>query len=536
MPDTFNLADDPWIPLRPVERGTRVLVSLRDAVIRAHEWAGYPDDDSQFGPAILRLLTALAYRISPLGNTENEHDFAEALEELRDAGRFDSTRTDEYFDRWAGVFWLFPPCEHERPRWMQNRELANLDTVGIAESRLMPHASPSYAWGNQVVESLPPATAARALLAFMHYGPGGGGAKYPAADPKHGWQNGRLRGSVSAHPCGATLFDTLLLHTVPVGDGRFDCVGHPEWEKGEPPADTPIRVPRSLQEQLTGRWEKAAWLHLDEDGTVNRVCLTSGRRRPDDIREADPYTVMRLAKRKKGNQFVPVPLRSRRGRSIWRDFPTLRAQTETGEHETHILRSLDQLWRKPDRETITAWVFASHRPENAKEHGWDISSITPNILFDRDTEEAVDRFVAFVEATAEELRQQIKDCLTAAGYARKTTPSRSRLQRADASFWSAMEAEFRRIAVAAPDASETAREPVTRAALEAYDEAVAGIGAKTAAENRGSNDKSYRGSNDKSPEVIPIAVARQKFRYRLHDAIRKLEEQEVQHGRSESAL
>ena len=274
MSETFNLTVDPWVPLRGVRGGPRVEASLRDALTGAHEWAGYPDDDGQFGPAILRLLVVLAYQTTALGEARDEQEFEDALEETWALGQFDAQRVDRYLQEWRDEFWLFPPEGFTGRRWMQDRRLEELPTTGITASGLQPQASPSHAWGNQAVEPLSAPAAARALLAFMHYGRGGGGAKHPDGGPPR-WQDGRLRGRVSIHPIGRTLFDTLMLNTIPPDDGALDRIGRPEWETGQPEATSPIGVPTSVLEQLSGRWEKAAWLHQARDGTVAEVCITA---------------------------------------------------------------------------------------------------------------------------------------------------------------------------------------------------------------------------------------------------------------------
>ena len=159
---------------------------------------------------------------------------------------------------------------------------------------------------------------------------------------------GRLRGTVSFHPCGATLFDTLLLHAVPADGAPFTEVGLPEWEQTPRPAATdPIRQPSTLLEQLTGRWEKTAWLH-QTDRTVDRVTIATGRRRPDTVTEADPYAALKRIEDKETKQPITVPLRSRPGRAIWRDFPLTAG---TGRHRTprdaHSARSAKRAQPEP---------------------------------------------------------------------------------------------------------------------------------------------------------------------------------------------
>ena len=211
----FNLVDDPWIPLRPCVGGPQQDVSLRDVLVSADQWFGYPDDDSQFGPAVLRFLTAFTYVVSDLAGCSNRTEYLSTFNDLWDRGQFDCDRVGRYLDRHKDRFWLFGDDPYAE-RWMQNPKLSDDKfAVPLVESGLIPHASPSYVWGNQQVEPVTAAAAARYLLAFMCYGRGGGGPKHPDADPTGCWQEGRLRGRVSVHPIGATLFETLLLNLNP---------------------------------------------------------------------------------------------------------------------------------------------------------------------------------------------------------------------------------------------------------------------------------------------------------------------------------
>ena len=511
----FNVATDPWIPVRPAAGGQRSDVSLRTALTDAHQWAGYPDDDTQFGPAILRILTAVTIRATDLADANDDESFEQALSYLRGEGRLDPVRVDRYFKRWHDEFWLFPPANDTgRRRWLQDDRLSAMPASVVTESGLMPHAAPSYAWGNQIVEPPTPAAAARALLAFLHYGRGGGGAKHPdAANPKDGWQVGRLRGTVSFHPCGATLFDTLLLHAVPADGAPFTEVGLPEWEQTPRPAATdPIRQPSTLLEQLTGRWEKTAWLH-QTDRTVDRVTIATGRRRPDTVTEADPYAALKRIEDKETKQPITVPLRSRPGRAIWRDFPSLRAQADTARHETHILRAL-QNGPSQSRDGIAAWVVAAHRPDNAKDNGWDLSSVAPKTLLDPATEDAVDHFVRLTEDTAKQLRKHTRNYLSAVGC--DQSPQKSRLRRAETLFWSAMEQQFRRI-VNNPAGAET-HAAVLDAAAAGYDAAADDVAATVAA--------THRSSKDRDSDLLPAAVARQIHRHRLAAAVNSLFDKE----------
>ena len=124
----FNLVDDPWIPLRPCGGGPQQDVSLRDALVSAGQWVGYPDDDSQFGPAVLRFLTAFTYVVSDFAGCSNRTKYLSTFNDLWDRGQFDRDRVERYLDRHKDRFWLFgddPGTE----RWMQNQVLSNVESA-----------------------------------------------------------------------------------------------------------------------------------------------------------------------------------------------------------------------------------------------------------------------------------------------------------------------------------------------------------------------------------------------------------------------
>ena len=231
--------------------------------------------------------------------------------------------------------------------------------------------------------------------------------------------------------------------------------------------------------------------------------------------------------RREGKQLIPVPLRSTPGKAVWRDFPSLKAQSETARHETHILRSLQQFGRRAARQKVASWAIAAHRRVRRKpaaDSGWDISFISPTALLHPATEDAISLFVDIAEGSAEKLVSEIRFFLSEAGYNRD--PQEARVRRVEGLFWSAMEAEFRQV-VARPDDRAAMQSAVVDAALRAYDAAV-DVSTGAAAD--------YRGHKDKQPVILPVAVSRQRHRHRLISAIRKLCDEKEQHDRAQQAF
>ena len=448
--DGFNLIADRWLPFG------RDDISIREAMSKAHELPSWPVlNTPQVNSAIIRLLTVLAYRIAGIDDktAEDAGELEETLERLSGSGSFDDFRNGsvgDYLDQWKDRFWLLPPADTAHRPFLQDPALVatmdEKDIGGIVASRLVPDASPSYVWGQQQVGPITPAEAARQLLAFMFYGPGGGGPKHPLHQGKkingkeRVWQAGRLRGKVSIHPRGRNLYETLLLHLVPLETtgGQFIKLGLPDWELDEPPdLGTDLPPPTSLLEQLFGRWDKTALLILSPDGgSIVDAKLATGRRREvSDDAENDPYTLRCYTKSKEGDQVVDY-LEPDFKRDIWRDVPNLRAKER--QSPTPVVSS--RLYLPGE---VCEWVTVTHCPKRgqAKDVAWWQSSMPAVSLLDDDAYIRCCNFVAEADEICKSLLSQTaKTCKAAiSSNAKDAKPYKDA---AESNYWSTLEPQF----------------------------------------------------------------------------------------------
>ena len=114
----FNLLEEPWIRVRTPEC-TLKEVSLTDALLHAHEYAGLAGELPTQDVAVLRLLLAVLqtvfYRVDPEGNPSPLEDEEEAIDrwgQLWQKKQLPEKPILEYLAAWQDRFWLFHP---ERP-------------------------------------------------------------------------------------------------------------------------------------------------------------------------------------------------------------------------------------------------------------------------------------------------------------------------------------------------------------------------------------------------------------------------------------
>ena len=116
----FNLLDEHWI--RVIDDQCRVSeVSLKDAILNAHNYKALSGELPTQDVAIMRLMLAVLHtvfsRVDENGEDAplDEDDEDEALERwkaLWDKGHFSEKAINEYLNKWKERFWLFHP---ERP-------------------------------------------------------------------------------------------------------------------------------------------------------------------------------------------------------------------------------------------------------------------------------------------------------------------------------------------------------------------------------------------------------------------------------------
>lgn len=109
---TFNLLDEPWIRVLQPDY-TVVEVSLKDALLNAHEYLCLAGEMPTQDVAVLRLLEAVLFtvfaRVDEEG-VESPIDATNAWERwgaLWELGHFPMAPICTYFDTWHERFWLY---------------------------------------------------------------------------------------------------------------------------------------------------------------------------------------------------------------------------------------------------------------------------------------------------------------------------------------------------------------------------------------------------------------------------------------------
>ena len=114
----FNLLEEPWIRVRTPDCALQE-VSLTDALLHAHEYAGLAGELPTQDVAVLRLLLAVLqtifYRVDLEGSPSPLTDEEGALDrwgQLWEEKRLPEKPILDYLTAWRERFWLFHP---ERP-------------------------------------------------------------------------------------------------------------------------------------------------------------------------------------------------------------------------------------------------------------------------------------------------------------------------------------------------------------------------------------------------------------------------------------
>ena len=108
----FNLLDEPWICVRTPDR-TVTQVSLRDALLRAHNYTGLFGETKTQDFAILRLMLAIIYTVFSRYDSAGEpwepdtDALIDCWEETWKNGKLPQKPFERYFAKWHDRFWLF---------------------------------------------------------------------------------------------------------------------------------------------------------------------------------------------------------------------------------------------------------------------------------------------------------------------------------------------------------------------------------------------------------------------------------------------
>lgn len=344
---SFDLVDTPWLPC-VTHDGVGIEISLRQAVVQAHDYRELFDPSPLVTVALHRLLLAVLHRayLGPPG-----------IEEWRDiwhAGQFDPGLVNSYLDRWQHRFDLF---DVERP-FYQVPFIADLadpkQQAPIAKLAQEAAAGNNATLFDHSVDAdplpIPAATAARLVVAVQAFSIGLG-----KSFPFYLSDSTLIRG-FSVLAAGATLFETLMLnllaynHDVPIpwlDEGDAAC-----WERETPAAPVQEGSP------LAGYCDLLTWqsrqIHCvpdDTGDTVSRCQLRQNRKVGGNA--LDPFKCY-LRDEQKG--FRPRSFRPQR--ALWRDstllFQQFDAQNQAASSRPALLDWLARIEAERVRKRIDA--------------------------------------------------------------------------------------------------------------------------------------------------------------------------------------
>ena len=321
---SFSLSDKPWLPVKIGTQSDRV--GLRALFLRAHQIDDLTVALPPAAAGLWRILPAITARITGL----DDHSLGSAgWETVRAAvvrdGVFDPTRVNQYFDRWSDRFDLFHPY---RP-WLQDPRLREQcgKASGINKLAFDRPAGSNQVWFGHFTdtepEPIPADEAALHLIAQLYYGASGRcTSRTVGSITEANTVAGPLRGILSYHPIGRTVFETLLAGLPPLSAGLADAQGIKDecpWESGDLPnplGRPPFTWPGSM---LTARFRHAILLVPDADGEAAVDAYVTWAWRTAAANHRDPYAIGHLSK--DGQRWYGRPASA--DRALWRDLDSL---------------------------------------------------------------------------------------------------------------------------------------------------------------------------------------------------------------------
>ncbi|MGW8376011.1 type I-E CRISPR-associated protein Cse1/CasA [Streptomyces sp. ODS28] len=375
----YLLTTEPWIGVRWISAASGPpALGLRDVLARSHEIAALTVAPPPALAALYRILYAVTARVAGLDEAwDGRDDWLNRREDVLENG-IDPQRVDDYFAPRAERFDLFGP----RP-FLQDPRLAEecSKTAGVNKLIYGRAAGNNQVWFGHHRDASPhrPSSpeAALNLLIWLYYGPSGRCAtRTVSATSAADVSAGPLRTSLSYHPEGTSLLETLLAGlTPPESTVRRDDDLCP-WELEDLP--NPLK-PRSeatgICGRLTGGWQHALLLVPDSDGQKVQDAYITWARRTKAPRTDDTYLIWQTSQQ---NNNYPRPADS--GRALWRDLDALLLTETSGSSKPQrpaVLASTAELEEILDRLALRALGFEQDGKTKDVQF---VSAVTPAVL------------------------------------------------------------------------------------------------------------------------------------------------------------
>lgn len=309
---SFNLVTQPWIPVR--WRGQTTEFGLEEALLKAAEIEEISDDSPVVTAGLQRLLLAILHRA--LGGPDSRVTWAQWWRQ----GAFAAAPIQAYLDKWRHRLDLLDP---ERPFYQtiglpytedKRKKASSLffefSSYGFTSSLFRPPTLP---------RALSFAQAARALVAFHAFTPGGLLTRGPGERPSAG--AGPLNACAMTSLAGRNLFETSMLNLLIYADDKpIPRTGEdlPAWEQDQLPRAVP-RAPAGWVDLLT--WQSRRVQFFCEGDQVSEVLVAGGWDVRGEVQEPQ------AGHRKTQNGWRAV--RFEPERAAWRDLTALLEHDET---------------------------------------------------------------------------------------------------------------------------------------------------------------------------------------------------------------
>ncbi|WP_461014140.1 type I-E CRISPR-associated protein Cse1/CasA [Streptomyces daliensis] len=356
---SYPLTTRPWIGVRwAAGHSGPSGLGLRDVLAHSRNLASLTVGPPPALSALYRLLYALIARVTGLDELgEDRDDWLDRRTEVLGSG-VDPGRVDAYLEPLAERFDLFGP----RP-FLQDPRLAEQcpKPAGVNKLIFGRSAGNNQVWFGHHRDTAPhfpgAVEAALNLLIWLYYGPSGRCASRTAGSTTAADMSaGPLRTSLSYHPEGANLLETLLAGLTPPESTVRRTADLCPWElPGLPdPLEAPSAYP-GVCSRLTGGWQHAVLLVPDSGGEKVRDAYITWARRGKQPRTEDAYLMWQISQQE---NIYPRPADS--GRALWRDLDALLLKEPGGSARPHrpaVLNSIPELEDILDRLSVRALGF-----------------------------------------------------------------------------------------------------------------------------------------------------------------------------------
>ena len=473
MDNVFNLIDEPWVPVVYCD-GHPAEVSLRQLFVDAHLIKGVSGDIPQQQLPMLRLALAIMYRALRQPDMDDE-SMLDLWGEMWQAGAFDITEFDRYFETWHDRFFLLG----DRP-FFQVPGLAYVDKKPPSPVSEMIADVPKpdkYLFamrGQQSCGSLSLPEAALCLVFLQSFDTAG--IKTPVVGNSH-INKGKVyapKGAVGTGWLGAlggvyvetdNLFGTLMLNWCMVNDAydpeEFRLFGNekdvPVWEADEVPSpDMRFGDFEGPVQALT--WQSRRVRLVPDDECKNIIGVVNCYGDVVTARDHDPFEKMTAwresdAQRKKLGLSVPprMPVTHNASKALWRGLEPLLTVGETGDHRPGVIRWIDRLRDEQMLEgkhplllvTIHAQGMTYGTQSSVYETGIDDSLSLSTMMFRKDYEgvNAVVDVVNCTDRAVKALAKYVRNLQVSAGD--KGSKSQVASEQVEESAYAALDQLFR---------------------------------------------------------------------------------------------